>query len=147
MKRLLLIAFFITIVSRFCFSQCNFDDDQLLQCTALLEDYSFIKVYEIDVKFLGSWGGNATTEYSYVFSENTYYKLQICETKVASDLVISIYDMDNNLITTNDNNPEHLRSAIGFLCNSSGVYRLRFIYKSDEIPMDCGYCVLGTKKI
>ena len=143
MKRLLLITLFITIVSTFSFSQCNFDDDQLLQCTALLEDYSFIKVYEIDVKFLGSWGENATTEYSYVFSENTYYKLQICETKVASDLVISIYDLSNNLISTNDNKN---MLAIGFFCNTSGVYRLRFTYKSDEMPMDCGFCVLGAKK-
>ena len=147
MKHLLFIVLFITTSCTFSFSQCNFDGDQLLQCTALLEDYSFIKVYEIDVKFLGSWGENATTEYSYVFSENTYYKLQICETKVASDLVISIYDLGNNLIATNDNNPEHLGSAIGFFCNTSGVYHLRFTYKSDEIPMDCGFCVLGTKKI
>ena len=79
------------------FAQCD-NDDFMDECAVLLEDYMYVKSFDINTKSAKSKNA-AITQYSYVFSKGTNYVITVCDqNKPGNKMVVSLYDRNKKLV-------------------------------------------------
>jgi hypothetical protein len=104
------------------------------------EGFTFLKSFNVD----GKNGTREKVEYSYVFSKDTQYYLNICDEGGMTDgIVVTIYDAKRRVASTNFAN-EKIFPGIIFACKSTGIYYITFTF--DNAESYCGGSVLAFKK-
>lgn len=117
-------------------AQCD-PDSQLSNCVSkLATGYTFLKSYKIS--------GEKEIEYSYVFTKDTNYILNLCNKNgESSNMVVTLYDANRNKIASNVVGDRHL-PAIGYRCGATGIYYFTISFQNNFEP--CGVSVLGFKR-
>ncbi|MCX2742837.1 hypothetical protein OO013_03105 [Mangrovivirga sp. M17] len=144
MKRILHLALFFGLL--FVLNP----SDAVAQCEAgsyaeacipkLKQGFNFVKSYKID----GEGGSKKKIEYSYVFAKGTQYMINMCTgTNDADGIVVSLYDSNRQLVSTNNANGK-LYSTIAYPCNATGIYYITFTFNNSN--NNCGGAVLGFKR-
>jgi hypothetical protein len=121
-------------------AQCN-ADELANGCISKLQDgFTFLKTFKVD----GQGGAKAKVEYSYVFSKDTQYFLNICNPGSDTDgIVVTMYDSKRQLVSTNFANGKYYTGLV-YPCNATGIYYITFTFNNSS-----GYCggsVLGFKR-
>ena len=121
-------------------AQCG-ADAQANGCISTLQDgFTFLKTFKVD----GHGGAKAKVEYSYVFSKDTQYFLNICNDGSGTDgIVVTMYDSKRQMISTNINNGKFYPGLI-YPCNATGIYYITFTFQNSQ--NHCGGSVLGFKR-
>ena len=122
------------------FGQC--DPSQLAQASIsnLPDSFTFLKTFKID----GRGGQRERVEYSYVFSKDTDYALNIQSSGESTDgIVVSMYDSNRNRVATNFVNGSFF-GGIQYPCKATGIYYITFTF--EESQSYCGGSVLGFKR-
>jgi len=122
------------------FGQC--DPSQLARTSIsnLPDSFTFLKTFMID----GRGGQREKVEYSYVFSKDTNYSLNIeSEGESTDGIVVSMYDSHRNRVATNfvDGN---FFGGVQYPCKATGIYYITFTF--EESLSYCGGSVLGFKR-
>lgn len=140
--------FILTIIAILTYSfsslaQCN-TDSYNEACISEIQSkaYTFVKSYKVD----GEGGAKAKIEYSYVFSKDTDYLFAINgKDGEASGVVLTIYDSNRKMITTNFDRPNNkFYKAINFPCKVTGIYYMTFTFESSK--SHCAAAVVGFKR-
>ena len=110
-------------------------------CISNLQDgFTFLKTFKVD----GHGGAKAKVEYSYVFSKDTQYFLNICSDGNATDgIIVTMYDSKRQMVSTNFNKGKFYPGMI-YPCNATGIYYITFTFQ--ESQNHCGGSVLGFKR-
>ncbi len=120
-------------------AQCN-TSQYSQQCITKVQDgFTFLKSFSIDA-------GNSKdkVEYSYVFSKDTEYFLNVCsENNDADDIIVTIYDSNRKVVSTNYVNNKFF-PAIIFACKSTGIYYITYTF--NKSPKLCGGSVLAFRR-
>lgn len=121
-------------------AQCG-ADAKANECISTLQDgFTFLKTFKID----GQGGAKTKVEYSYVFSKDTQYFLNICnDGKDTDGIVVTMYDSKRQMVSTNFNNGKFYPGMI-YPCNATGIYYITFTFKDSQ--NHCGGSVLGFKR-
>jgi len=104
------------------------------------EDFTFLKTFKVD----GRNGTAEKVEYSYVFSKDTHYSLNIAtEGEEIDGIVVSMYDSNRKKVATNfiEGN---LYSGLEYPCKSTGIYYITFTFENSKNY--CGGSALGFKR-
>jgi len=125
------------------FSQC--DSNQISEATIkqIPPDFTFLKTFKID----GQGGSRDKVEYSYVFSKDTNYSINISAMGVeeanTDGIIVSMYDAKRHQVATNlvDGN---IYSVIHYPCSATGIYYITFTFHNSTNY--CGGCALGFKR-
>ena len=133
-----IIAFVFTISS--ANAQCA-ADAQANACISKLQDgFTFLKTFKVD----GQGGAKAKIEYSYVFSKDTQYFLNICSGGADTDgIVVTMYDSKRQMVSTNYNKGKFYPGLI-YPCNATGIYYITFTFQDSQ--NHCGGSVVGFKR-
>ena len=134
----LIVAPFI-IASTFT-SDCG-SDEFLDKCAPSLGDYKFIKTFNVDV----AKSGDKKTEFSYVFSKGSNYRIVICDQNAEGNrMIVNFYDRNKKLIASN-----YLKASkkffnmLNYTCSATGVYYVESSFEGDK--GGCGVNILGFK--
>jgi hypothetical protein len=121
-------------------AQCG-ADAQANACISKLQDgFTFLKTFKVD----GQGGAKAKVEYSYVFSKDTQYYLNICNDGADTDgIVVTMYDSKRQVVSTNYNKGKFYAGMI-YPCNATGIYYITFTFEGSQNY--CGGSVLGFKR-
>ncbi len=121
-------------------AQCG-ADAKANECISTLQDgFTFLKTFKVD----GQAGARPKVEYSYVFSKDTQYFLNICNDGEDTDgIVVTMYDSKRQMISTNFNNGKYYKGLV-YPCNATGIYYITFTFQ--ESQNYCGGSVLGFKR-
>lgn len=124
----------------FANAQCS-AEAHVNACISKLQDgFTFLKTFKVD----GQGGAKSKVEYSYVFSKDTQYFLNICSEGTGSDgIVVTLYDSRRQMIWTNFNNGKFYTGMV-FPCNATGIYYITFTFQGSQ--NHCGGSVLGFKR-
>lgn len=135
---ILLIA--LVFSTSFANAQCA-ADSQANTCISKMQDgFTFLKTFKVD----GQGGARDKVEYSYVFSKDTQYFLNICNDGAETDgIVVTMYDSQRQMVLTNFNNGKFYAGMI-YPCNATGIYYITFTFH--ESRNHCGGSVLGFKR-
>ena len=121
-------------------AQCGADAKANACISTLQNGFTFLKTFKVD----GQAGAKAKVEYSYVFSKDTQYFLNICNDGEETDgIVVTMYDSKRQMISTNFNNGKYY-PALVYPCNATGIYYITFTFQ--ESQNYCGGSVLGFKR-
>jgi hypothetical protein len=122
------------------YGQCN---TQALasNCVSKVQDgFTFLKSFSID----GNSGSREKVEYSYVFSKDTQYYLNICSGGENTDgIIVTIFDSKRRVASTNFANNKIFPGII-FACKATGIYYITFTFEDSQ--QFCGGSVLAFKK-
>jgi hypothetical protein len=121
-------------------AQCG-AEEQANACISKLQDgFTFLKTFKVD----GQGGAKAKVEYSYVFSKDTQYYLNICNDGAETDgIVVTMYDSKRQVVSTNFNKGKFYPGLI-YPCNATGIYYITFTFEGSQ--NHCGGSVLGFKR-
>ena len=121
-------------------AQCS-AEEQANACISKLQDgFTFLKTFKVD----GQGGAKAKVEYSYVFSKDTQYYLNICNDGAETDgIVVTMYDSKRQVVSTNFNKGKFYPGLI-YPCNATGIYYITFTFEGSQ--NHCGGSVLGFKR-
>ena len=135
---ILLIA--LVFSTSFANAQCA-ADMQANTCISEMQDgFTFLKTFKVD----GQGGARDKVEYSYVFSKDTKYFLNICNDGAETDgIVVTMYDSQRQMVLSNFNNGKFYTGMI-YPCNATGIYYITFTFH--ESRNHCGGSVLGFKR-
>ncbi|MCE3226829.1 MAG: hypothetical protein K0S32_1380 [Bacteroidetes bacterium] len=135
---LVLLAFFLTAFKND--PSCN-EDALLNKFAPALEDFVFITKFKIHSEKEGD-----KTNYSYVLSRGTNYKIVICDENTSGNkMIVNFLDRNKKLVATN-----YLKAnkkffpSISFSCQVTGVYYVEAYFEGDK--KGCGLNILGFKK-
>lgn len=104
------------------------------------EGFTFLKSFQID----GDGGNKNKVEYSYVFSKDTQYSLNICANGADTDgIVVTMYDSNRKMVGTNFANGKFYPAFV-YPCNATGIYYISFTFQGSQ--SHCGGSVLGFKR-
>ena len=122
------------------YSQCS-PSDYSQQCITKVQDgFTFLKSFAINTEE----GSKDKIEYSYVFSKDTDYFLNVCsENDTNDDIIVTIYDADRKVASTNFVNNKFF-PAIIFSCKSTGIYYISYTFSKPT--KTCGGSVLAFKR-
>ena len=122
------------------YGQCN-TKELSSNCVSKVQDgFTFLKSFSID----GNRGSREKVEYSYVFSKDTQYNLNICSGGENTDgIIVTIYDSKRRVASTNFANNKIFPGII-FACKATGIYYITFTF--EESQNFCGGSVLAFKK-
>lgn len=116
-------------------------DAYLDKCAPALGDYTFIKSFNIDI----SKSGDKKTEFSYVFSKGSNYRIVICDQNPdGNKMIVNFYDRNKKLIASNYmKSSKKFFPTLNYFCSATGVY---YVESSFEGGKDgCGVNILGFK--
>ena len=121
-------------------AQCG-AEAQANACISKLQDgFTFLKTFKVD----GQGGAKAKVEYSYVFSKDTQYYLNICNDGTDTDgIIVTMYDSKRQVVSTNYNKGKFYPGLI-YPCNATGIYYITFTFEGSQNY--CGGSVLGFKR-
>ena len=130
------LVFSVSIANAQCASEAHANT-----CISKLQDgFTFLKTFKVD----GQGGAKAKVEYSYVFSKDTQYFLNICNEGEATDgIVATMYDSKRQMVSTNFNNGKFYPGLV-YPCNATGIYYITFTFEGSQ--NNCGGSVLGFKR-
>ncbi len=122
------------------FSQCD-PHGYTESCISKLNDgFTFLKSFKID----GEAGSKSKVEYSYVFSKDTQYFINLCANGANTDgIIVTMYDSNRKQVGTNFLNNSFYPAFI-YPCNATGIYYITFTFKDSK--NFCGGSVLGFKR-
>lgn len=124
----------------FTLAQCGADAKANACISTLQNGFTFLKTFKVD----GQAGAKEKVEYSYVFSKDTEYFLNICNDGIDTDgIVVTMYDSKRQMISTNYNKGKFYPGLI-YPCNATGIYYITFTFQ--ESQNFCGGSVLGFKR-
>jgi len=138
----ILLFFSLGFVNR-GFSQCDSNQISEASIKEIPTDFTFLKTFKID----GKGGSKDKIEYSYVFSKDTNYSINISALGVeeanTDGIIVSMYDAKRNQVVTNlvDGN---IYSEIQYPCSATGIYYITFTFQNSINY--CGGCALGFKR-
>lgn len=120
--------------------QCA-SEAQVNNCISKLQDgFKFLKTFKVD----GQGGAKAKIEYSYVFSKDTKYFLNICHEGDESDgIVVTMYNSQRQMVSTNFYNGKFYPRMV-YSCNATGIYYITFTFQGSQ--NHCGGSALGFKR-
>lgn len=102
--------------------------------------FTFLKSFNVD----GQDGAKEKVEYSYVFSKDTQYSINICAPGDNTDgIVVSMYDSNRRKVLTNNING-NFYDGIQYPCKATGIYYITFTFNGSD--KYCGGSVLGFKR-
>jgi hypothetical protein len=144
MRRLINILSIAFIALVFSLAQVNAQcaaDAQANACISKLQDgFTFLKTFKVD----GQSGAKSKVEYSYVFSKDTQYFLNVCNDGPGTDgIIVTMYDSKRQMVSTNFNNGKFYPGLV-YPCNATGIYYITFTFKDSQ--NHCGGSVLGFKR-
>ena len=142
MKKIFQTAFVLFFIIAFeeSYGQCNPQELASNCVSQVKEGFTFLKSFNID----GMNGSREKVEYSYVFSKDTQYYLNICaEGENTDGIIVTIYDAKRRVASTNLAN-DKIFPGIIFACKSTGIYYITFTFDNSETY--CGGSVLAFKK-
>lgn len=121
-------------------AQCN-TDGFTEQCLSSLEDgFTFLKSFKVD----GQGGSKDKVEFSYVFSKDTDYYINICTGSASIDgIKVTLYDSNRKMVGTNYANGKFF-GAVKYPCSATGIYYITFTFEGSS--NHCGGSVLGFKR-
>ncbi len=136
----LILATFFLLMSFKLSPPC--DTEKLLTKFApSLEDFVFITTFKVYSEKEGD-----KTNYSYVLSRGTNYKIVVCdENEAGNHMIVNFFDRNKKLIASN-----YLKSSkkffpsINFACQVTGVYYMEAFFEGEK--KGCGINILGFKK-
>ena len=134
---LFVLAFFFVTEAK---AQCS--AESLAQaCVPKLQDgFTFLKTFKVD----GQGGAKSKVEYSYVFSKDTQYFVNICADVAGTDgIKVTMYDSKRQMVSTNFNNGKFYPGIV-YPCNATGIYYITFTFEGSA--NHCGGSVLGFKR-
>jgi len=121
-------------------SQCNADSYSEDCIGKLPGGFTFLKSFAID----GQGGAKNKVEYSYVFSKDTQYSINICAEGESTDgIVVSMFDSNRRRVMTNLIQG-NFYDGIQYPCNATGIYYITFTFEGSSNY--CGGSVLGFKR-
>jgi len=140
LKALLFTTIIITSTSERPGPPCN-SEAFMNNCAPSLEDYVFIKSFPIESAKQG-----AKTEYSYVLSRGSSYRIVICDqNETGGKMVINLLDRDKKLIASNYlKSSKKFFSLLNYTCAATGVYYVEAFFEGEK--KGCGLNILGFKK-
>ena len=122
------------------YAQCSADAQANACISTLQEGFTFLKTFKVD----GQGGAKSKVEYSYVFSKNTQYFLNICNEGEGTDgIVVTMYDSKRQIISTNFTNGKFYPGLI-YPCNATGIYNITYTFQQSQ--NNCGGSVLGFQR-
>jgi hypothetical protein len=143
MKQIIISLSFLACFFMFntsAFAQCDSDKYAESCISALKDGYTFLKSYKVD----GDGGAKNKVEYSYVFSKDATYMINICSDGPETDgIVVTLYDSNRRMVTTSYANNKYF-SAVQYPCNATGIYYITFTFQNSA--KHCGGSVLGFKR-
>ena len=121
-------------------AQCN-TDGFTEQCLSSLESgFTFLKSFKVD----GQGGSKDKVEFSYVFSKDTEYYINICTGSSSVDgIKVTLYDSNRKMVGTNFANGKFF-GAVKYPCSATGIYYITFTFEGSS--SHCGGSVLGFKR-
>lgn len=135
------VILFTIVLSSTGKAQC--DAEALAQACVpkLQEGFTFLKTFKID----GVGGSKSKVEYSYVFSKDTQYFLNICTSggEGTDGIVVTMYDSKRQVVSTNYANGKFYPGIV-YPCNATGIYYITFTFQGSTNY--CGGSVLGFKR-
>ena len=132
--------FALVVTAGLANAQCA-ADAQADACISKLQDgFTFLKTFKVD----GQGGAKSKVEYSYVFSKDTQYFLNVCSEGTGTDgIVVTMYDSKRQMVSTNFNNGKFYPGMV-YPCNATGIYYITFTFQDSQNY--CGGSVLGFKR-
>lgn len=109
--------------------------------TPALQEYTFVKSFPVEIKKNGE-----KSEYSYVMSKDTKYRLVVCDGDGTNTrMIVNVYDRDKKLIISNFTRRNKVFSEkLDFDCKATGVYYVESFFENEN--KGCGLNILGYKK-
>lgn len=133
------VILFVTIQSD-GYTQCDPDQKVEACISSLKEGFTFLKSYRVD----GDGGSKSKVEYSYVFSKDATYYINICNDGGETDgIVVTLYDSGRKPVSTSFANGKYFNQII-FPCNATGIYYITYTFQDSK--NHCGGSVLGFKR-
>ena len=120
-------------------AQCNSSEYSQMCITKVQEGYTFLKSFDINPDKMA----RDKVEYSYVFSKDTNYFLNVCSNGDDNSIIVTIYDSDRKVASTNFVNNKFF-PAIIFACKSTGIYYISYTFS--KTPAECGGSVLAFRR-
>ena len=120
-------------------AQCNSSEFSQKCITKVQDGYTFLKSFEINPEKIT----RGKVEYSYVFSKDTDYFLNVCSEGDDNGIIVTIYDSNRKVASTNYVNNKFF-PAIIFSCKSTGIYYISYTFSKD--PAECGGSVLAFRR-
>jgi hypothetical protein len=133
---ILVLLIFGTIQGK---AQCNSSEFSQKCITKVQEGYTFLKSFEINPDKMS----RDKIEYSYVFSKDTNYFLNVCSEGDDNGIIVTIYDANRKVASTNYVNNKFF-PAIVFSCKSTGIYYISYTFNKN--PGECGGSVLAFRR-
>jgi len=117
-------------------------------CFALLDGYTYIKTYKINV---GKPKKNSTHREvgftaAYYFSRGTTYMITVCYEQIEGDkMIVNLLDRNRKLVASSYSKRLNMHfSKLSYHCTSSGAYFIKAEFP--ERKGGCGMFLLGFKK-
>jgi hypothetical protein len=130
----------IVLTSSISNAQCSAADQANGCISSLQNGFTFLKTFKVD----GHAGAKPKVEYSYVFSKDTEYFLNICNDGEGTDgIIVTMYDSKRQMVSTNFYKGKFYPD-LTYPCNATGIYYLTFTFQ--ESQNHCGGSVLGFKR-
>jgi hypothetical protein len=120
-------------------AQCNSSEFSQKCITKVQEGYTFLKSFGINPDKMDK----DKIEYSYVFSKDTDYFLNVCSEGDEDGIIVTIYDANRKIASTNYANNKFY-PAIIFSCKSTGIYYISYTFNKN--PGSCAGSVLAFKR-
>lgn len=130
---------FFTTTSFTSGPECG-SDEFLDKFAPALGDYTFIKAFNVEVNKSGE-----KSEFSYVFSKGSNYRIVICDQNGAGNkMVVNFYDRNKKLIASNYvKSSKKFFSTLNYNCSATGVYYVESFFENEN--NGCGVNILGFK--
>lgn len=133
MKKLINILLLLPLLS---FKDKCDTDNMLEQVVPSLQPYNFMKKFDVTEK---------KTEYSYVFSRDSEYKIMVANNGKDVKLILNLYDRNKKLISSNYlKSNKKIYPSVTYKCSATGVYYMESFFEDEK--EGCGINVLGFKK-
>ena len=121
-------------------AQCNASAFSQECVTKVQDGFTFLKSFIVD----GQNGIKEKVEYSYVFSKDTKYYLNVCPGVDENDgIIVTLYDSNRRLASSNFSNGKIYPGLI-FECKSTGIYYISYTFKDPK--NSCGGSVLAFRR-
>ena len=133
---ILVLLIFGTIPGK---AQCNSSEFSQKCITKVQDGFTFLKSFEINPDKMS----RDKIEYSYVFSKDTNYFLNVCSEGDDNGIIVTIYDANRKVASTNYVNNKFF-PAIVFSCKSTGIYYISYTFNKN--PGECGGSVLAFRR-
>lgn len=139
-SKIVFLSILVVTCSFFSNPPCD-SDDFLDSCASSLGDFTFIKNFNVTVKKSGD-----KTEYSYVFSRDSEYKIVICDQNESGKrMIVNFYDRGKKLIASNYlKSSKKFFSTINYKCSATGMYYVEAFFEGEK--SGCGLNIIGFKK-